>query len=221
MAEKKEFRVQAKQRDGRGKNDARRARREGMVPITLYGGGAETVAAVAPLRDLAAILRSEAGRNTIFTIDVEGLGESEVMFHDRQIDPVKGRLIHADLTRLVKGQKIEVTVPLHLIGEPVGVKESQGVLEQIVREIDGRCEPRDIPDSLDVDVSHLDVHDTLHVSDIKVAEGIEILTDAELVIATVGMVKEEAAPTAGIEGEEPAEPEVIGKGKKEDEGEAE
>src|SRR6185295_2816530 len=100
MAEKKEFKIQAKQREGRGKNDARRARRDGMVPITVYGGGAETVAAVAPLRELAAILRSESGRNTIFTIDVEGLGASEVMFHDRQIDPIRGRLIHADLTRL-------------------------------------------------------------------------------------------------------------------------
>ena len=217
MAEKKDFRVLAKQREGRGKNDARRARREGMVPITVYGGGAETVAAVAPARDLAAILRSESGRNTIFTIEVEGLGASEVMFHDRQIDPVKGRLIHADLTRLVKGQKIEVTVPLHLVGEPFGVKEKQGVLEQIVREIDIRCEPRDIPDSLDVDVSNLDVHDVLHVSDIKVGEGIEILTDAELVIATIGIVKEEVAPAPATEGEEPAEPELIGKGKKEEE----
>ena len=219
MAEKKDFRVLAKQREGRGKNDARRARREGMVPITVYGGGAETVAAVAPARDLAAILRSESGRNTIFTIEVEGLGASEVMFHDRQIDPVKGRLIHADLTRLVKGQKIEVTVPLHLVGEPFGVKEKQGVLEQIVREIDIRCEPRDIPDSLDVDVSNLDVHDVLHVSDIKVGEGIEILTDAELVIETIGIVKEEVAPAPATEGEEPAEPELIGKGKKEEEGE--
>ncbi len=219
MAEKKEYRVQAKQREGRGKNDARRARREGMVPITVYGGGAETVAAVAPARDLAAILRSEAGRNTIFTIEVEGMGESEVMFHDRQVDPVKGRLIHADLTRLVKGQKIEVTVPLHLIGEPVGVKEKQGVLEQVIREIDVRCQPRDIPDSIDVDVSNLDVHDTLHVSDIKVGEGVEILMDAEFVIATVGIVKEEVAAATPAEGEEPAEPEVIGKGKKEEEGE--
>ena len=219
MAEKKEFRVQAKQREGRGKNDARRARREGMVPVTVYGGGAETVAAVAPLRDLAAILRTEAGRNTIFTIEVEGVGESEVMFHDRQIDPVKGRLIHADLTRLVKGQKIEVTVPLHLIGEPIGVKERQGVLEQVIREIDVRCQPRDIPDSIDVDVSNLDVHDTLHVSDIKVGEGVEILMEADFVIATVGIIKEEVAPAPAIEGEEPAEPEVIGKGKKEEEGE--
>src|SRR4026208_1247352 len=160
MAERKDYKVQAKVREGRGKNDARRARREGMVPVTVYGGGAETVAAVAPLRDLAAILRTEAGRNTIFTIEIEGVGESEVMFHDRQIDPVKGRLIHADLTRLVKGQKIEVTVPLHPTCEPLGVRERQGVLEQIIREIDIRCEPREIPDTLEVDVTNLDVHET-------------------------------------------------------------
>ena len=221
MAEKKEFKIQAKQRDGRGKNDARRARRDGLVPITVYGGGAETVAAVAPLSELAAILRSESGRNTIFTIDVEGVGVSEVMFHDRQIDPIRGRLIHADLTRLVKGQKIEVTVPLHLEGEPIGVKEKQGVLEQIVREIEIRCEPRSIPDSINVDVSGLDVHDVLHISDLVVAEGVEILQEADTVIATVGIVKEEVEAAPAIEGEEPAEPEVIGKGKKEDEGEGE
>ena len=221
MAEKKEYRVVARPRVGRGKNDSRRVRREGMVPITVYGGGEETVAAVAPLSELAAILRSEAGRNTIFTIEVEGLGASEVMFHDRQIDPVKGRLIHADLTRLVKGQKIEVTVPLHLTGEPLGVRESQGVLEQIVREIEIRCEPREIPDTLEVDVTNLDVHQTLHVSDIPVSDTVEILTDPELVIATVGIVKEEVVATPAVEGEEPVEPEVIGKGKKEEEGEGE
>jgi large subunit ribosomal protein L25 len=221
MAEKKEYKVQARLRSGRGKNDARRTRRDGMVPVTVYGGGAETLAAVAPLRDLAAILRSESGRNTIFTIEVDGIGSSEVMFHDRQIDPIKGRLMHADLTRLVKGQKIEVTVPLHLTGEPIGVKEKQGVLEQIIREIEIKCEPRDIPDTLEVDVSNLDVHDLLHVSDIPVAQGIEILTDPEQVIATVGIVKEEVVAPTPIEGEEPAEPEVIGKGKKEEEGEGE
>lgn len=217
MAEKKEFKVQAKVREGRGKNDARRVRRDGMVPITVYGGDGETVAAVAPLAELAAILRTDTGRNTIFTIDVEGVGTSEVMFHDRQIDPVKGRLIHADLARLVKGQKIEVTVPLHLNGEPFGVREKQGVLEQVVREIEIRCEPREIPDALEVDVTNLDVHEVLHVSDIPVSETIEILTDAELVIATVGIVKEEVVAAPAAEGEEPAEPEVIGKGKKEEE----
>jgi large subunit ribosomal protein L25 len=217
MAEQKDITVRAKQREGHGKNDARRVRRAGMVPISVYGGEGESVAALAQLSDLAAILRSESGRNTIFTIDIEGIGSSEVMFHERQIDPVRGRLIHADLTRLVKGQKIEVTVPLHLVGEPVGVREEQGVLEQIIREIEIRCEPREIPDVVNADVSNLGVHDVLHISDIQVAEGIEILNQPEMVIATVGIVKEEpvAAPVVEVEG--PAEPEVIGKGKKEEE----
>jgi large subunit ribosomal protein L25 len=217
MAEHEEITIKAKVREGRGKNDARRVRREGLIPITVYGGGAETVAAAAPLKELAAVLRSEAGRNTIFTLDVEGMGPSEVMFHDRQIDPVRGRLVHADFTRLVKGQKIEVTVPLHLVGEPVGVREEQGVLEQIMRELEIRCEPREIPDAIDVDVSNLGVHDVLHVSDIPVGENIEILTDPDSVVATVGIVKEEVVAAPVVEEEAAAEPEVIAKGKKEEE----
>jgi large subunit ribosomal protein L25 len=217
MAEHKDITVAAKIREGRGKNDARRARAAGMVPVSIYGGEGGSVAALAPLRDLAAILRSESGRNTIFTLDIEGVGTSEVMFHERQIDPVRGRLIHADLTRLVKGQKIEVTVPLHLVGEPVGVREEQGVLEQIIREIEIRCEPREIPDVVNVDVSNLGVHDVLHISDIQVAEGIEILNDPDTVIATVGVVREEPVAAPALETEGAAEPEVIGKGKKEDE----
>ena len=218
MAEHEEITVKATVREGRGKNDARRTRRAGLVPVTVYGGGGETVAAAAPLKELAAILRSEAGRNTIFTLDVEGVGASEVMFHDRQIDPVRGRLVHADFQRLVKGQKIEVTVPLHLVGEPVGVREEQGVLEQIMREIEIRCEPREIPDAIDVDVSDLGVHDVLHVSDIPVGANIEILNEPDSVIATVGIIREEHVAAPVVEEEVAAEPEVIGKGKKEEEG---
>jgi large subunit ribosomal protein L25 len=217
MAEQKDITIRAKTREGRGKNDARRARAAGLVPVNVYGGQGETIAALAPLRELAAILRSESGRNTIFTLDIEGVGPSEVMFHERQVDPVRGRLIHADFTRLVKGQKIEVTVPLHLTGEPVGVREEQGVLEQIIRELEIRCEPREIPDVIKVDVSNLGVHDVLHISDIQVDERIEILNPPETVIATVGIVKEEPVAAPAIEAEVPAEPEVIGKGKKEEE----
>jgi len=221
MAEHEEITVKATVREGRGKNDARRTRRAGMVPVTVYGGEGETVAAAAPLSELAAILRSEAGRNTIFTLDVEGVGASEVMFHDRQIHPVHGRLVHADFQRLVKGQKIEVTVPLHLVGEPVGVREEQGVLEQIMRELEIRCEPREIPDSIDLDVSNLGVHDVLHVSDIPVGANIEILNEPDAVVATVGIVRDEPVAAPVVEEEGAAEPEVIGKGKKEEEGAAE
>ena len=216
MAERKEITVRALLREGRGKNDARRLRRHGLVPFTLYGGDGEAVAAAAPLNELAAILRSETGHNTIFTLDVEGVGASEVLFLDRQIDPVRGRLLHADFRRLVHGQKVEVTVPLHLVGEPHAVREQEGVLEQTVREIEIRCRPADIPEALDVDVSNLGVHDVLHVSDIPVDENIEILEDPETVIATVGVVREEPVEAVAVE-EGPTEPEVIGKGKKEDE----
>ena len=219
MAEKKDIVVRVMAREGRGKNDARRARRNGQVPVTIYGGTGETVAALASLTELAAILRSDTGRNTIVTLDVEGVGPSEVMFQDRQIDPVRGRLVHADFKRLVKGEKIEATVPLRLVGEPIGVKEQAGILEQIIREVEIRCEPREIPEHLDVDVSNLAVHDVLHVSDIPVTAGVEILEDPETVIATVGVVKEEPVAVVPVEGEAPVEPEVIGKGKKEEEGE--
>ncbi|HXT64960.1 MAG TPA: 50S ribosomal protein L25 [Pyrinomonadaceae bacterium] len=220
-AEKKEIVVRATSRDGRGKNDARRARRNGQVPVTIYGGKGETVAALAPANELAAILRSDTGRNTIFTVDIEGVGASEVMFADRQIHPVRMHLIHADFKRLVKGEKIETTVPLRLVGEPVGVREQAGVLEQIVRNLDIRCQPRDIPEHIDVDVTNLGAHEVLHVSDIPVSEGVEILEAPDTVIATVGIVKEEVVEVAPVEGEAPAEPEVIGKGKKEDEAQEE
>jgi len=216
MAEKKVVTLNAQLREGRGKNYSRRARREGMVPLTIYGGEGGAVSAVAPLRELAAILRSDAGHNAVFTINVEGGASSEVMFHDRQIDPIRGRLVHADLRRLVKGQKVEVTVALHLVGEPVGVRDEEGVLEQTTREIVILVDPRDIPESIDVDVSHLGVHDVLHVSDVKVSEGIEIVSAPETVVATVGVVREEVTePVAAAETS--AEPEVIGKGKQDEE----
>jgi len=216
MAERKEFSIKAERREGRGKNDARRLRANGKVPLTIYGGEGEAVSAAASLAELATILRTESGHNTIFTLDVDGEGATEVMFLDRQIDPIRGRLVHADLRRLVRGQKIEVTVPLHLTGEPIGVTEGGGVLEQMVREIEIRVRPRDIPDAINLDVSHLGVHDVLHVSDIPIDEHMEILSDPETVLATVGIVREEPVETPETS-EEIDEPEVIGKGKKDDE----
>ena len=220
MAEKKEFTIKAERREGRGKNDARRVRAAGRVPLTIYGGEGDSVSASASLAELAAILRTESGHNTIFTLDVDGEGGHDVMFLDRQIDPVRGRLVHADLRRLVRGQKIEVAVPLHLTGEAIGVTEGGGVLEQMLREIDIRVSPRDIPDSIDLDVSNLGVHDVLHVSDLQVADNIEILNEPETVLATVGIVQEEPVEAPAATEEEGAEPEVIGKGKKDDEEEA-
>ena len=200
--------VKAEKREGRGKNDARRLRSAGKVPVSVYGGGGEAVAAVVELKDLAAILRSDSGQNTIFTIDMVGEGTGDVIFHDRQIDALKGRLVHADLRRLAKGEKIEVTVSIHLIGEAVGLKEEGAVLNQQMREIKVLCEPSQIPEFIEVDVTDLDLNESIHVSDIKVDEGVEIHELPESVVASLIVVKEEELEP---QLEESAEPEVIGK----------
>jgi len=197
--------VKAEKRETRGKNAAGRLRREGKVPVVVYGGGGETVAAVAELKDLAAILRSDTGQNTIFTIDMAGEGTNDVIFHDRQIDPIRGRLMHADLRRLAKGEKIEVTVPIHLVGEPEETGEG-GVLTQQLREIKVMCTPSKIPEFIEIDVSGLKVGESLHVSDLRVEEGVEIHELPESVVATIVIVKEsELEPATEV-----SEPELVG-----------
>lgn len=204
--------VKAEVRQSRGSNDARRLRAAGKVPISVYGGGEETVAASALIGDLAAILRSDSGVNTVFSIDINGVGINDVIFHDRQIDPLKGHLMHADLRRIAKGEKLELTVPIHLVGEPEDLGEG-GVLSQVLREVKVLCEPSKIPDFIEVDVSGLTADEPIHVSDLKVDEGVEIQEAPETTVATIVVVKEEELEPAL---EEEVEPELVG-----EEGEAE
>jgi len=205
MAEK--FVIKAVKRETRGKNEARRMRIEGQVPVVVYGGGSESLAAAAALSDLAAVLRTDTGVNTVFSLDIDGEGINDVIFQDRQIDPVRGRLIHADLRRFAKGEKIEMTVPIHLTGNAVGLKDEGAVLTQAMREIKVVCEPARTPDSIDVDVSELEVGQSIHVSDLKVGEGIEIALAPETVVATIVVVQEAVLEPQIEEG---AAPEVVG-----------
>ena len=132
---------------------------------------------------------------------------SAVIFQDRQIDPVRGRLLHADLRRIAKGEKIEMTVPIQIVGEAAGLQEEGAVLNQPIHEIKVLCEPANTPDFIEVDVTNLVVGESLHVSDLKVGKGIEIHEDAETVVASIVVVKEsELEPQL----EEGAEPEVVG-----------
>ena len=213
MAEK--IVVKAEKRDEQGKNVNRRLRAEGKVPVVVYGGGTQSVAAVAELKDLAAILRTDTGVNTVFSLDIPGEGVNDVIFQDRQIDPIRGRLIHADLRRFARGEKIEMTVPIHLLGEPEALKEEGAVLTQALREIKVLCEPANTPDSIDVDVTNLTSEHAVHVSDLKVGSGIEIHEAPETVVASIVIVKEvELEPQV----EEGAEPEVVGEETPEGEG---
>ncbi len=200
--------VKAEKREGRGKNDSRRLRVEGKVPLSIYGGGEESVSAMANLKDLAAILRTDAGVNSVFSLDVAGVGINDVIFQDRQIDSVKGRLIHADLRRIAKGEKMEMTVPLHLIGDAPGLKEEGAVINQPLHEIKVLCEPANVPDAIEIDVSHLNAGESVHVSDLKVDKGIEIQESPETVLATIVIVREEELEPQTEDG---AEPEVVGK----------
>jgi large subunit ribosomal protein L25 len=211
--------VKAEVRADRGKNDARRLRAAGRVPLIVYGGGAEIVAASAAIKDLAAILRSDSGQNTVFSLDVADGGASDVMFHDRQIDPLRGRLVHVDLRRLTKGEKIEVTVPIHLIGEAIGLKEEGAILNQQLREIKVLCEPSKIPEFIELDVTNLEMNESLHVSDLQIGEGIEMHEEAETVVASVVLVKEEDLEPAPET--DAAEPELVGDKTDEDASETE
>jgi len=208
--------VKAEKRDERGKNVNRRLRVEGKIPVVVYGGGGESVAVTAALSDLAAILRTDAGVNTVFSLDIDGVGTSDVIFQDRQVDAIRGRLIHADLRRIAKGEKIEMTVPIHLTGEAEGLKEEGAVLSQALREIKVLCEPANTPESIDIDISALSADHPLHVSDLKVGAGIEIHEAPDTVVTSIVIVKE---PELEPQVEEGAEPEVEGEAPAEGEGE--
>ena len=209
MAEK--IVVKAEKKESGNKNSNRRLRAAGKVPVVVYGGGTESVAAVAELKDLAAIIRTDSGVNTVFSIDIDGQDNYDVIFQDRQIDPIRGRLIHADLRRFARGEKIEMTVPIHLTGEAKGLEEEGAVLSQAMHTIKVLCEPAKTPDSIDLDVSELEAGHALHVSDLKVGAGIEIHEDPETVVASIVIVQEadlepqlEAGAEPAVAGEEPA-----------------
>ncbi|HQY66530.1 MAG TPA: 50S ribosomal protein L25 [Pyrinomonadaceae bacterium] len=205
MAEK--IVIKAEKRDTRGKNENRRLRALGKIPVVVYGGGSESLAATAELKDLAAIIRSDSGINTVFSLDIEGEGVNDVIFQARQIDAVRGRLIHADLRRFSKGEKIEMTVQIHLTGQAAGLQDAGAVLTQALREIKVLCEPANTPESIDVDVTDLAAGHSIHVSDLSVGAGIELLEAPETVVATIVTVSEvvlEPQLEAG------AQPEVVG-----------
>ena len=205
MAEK--ILIKAEKRETGGKNVNRRLRATGKIPVVVYGGGSESLAATAELKDLAAILRTDSGVNTVFSLDIAGEGINDVIFQDRQIDGVRGRLIHADLRRFSKGEKIEMTVPINLVGEPESLKQEGAVLSQAMREIKVLCEPAKTPDSIEVDISELTAEHAIHVSDLKVEEGIEIHDAPETVVASIVIVSEEELEPQLEEG---AEPEILG-----------
>jgi large subunit ribosomal protein L25 len=220
--------LEAKKRDGRGKNEARRLRVGGQIPAVVYGARREGQApegvpvAVDP-KEVLRILHSESGANTLINLKLDG-GESRVMVRDYQLDPITHQLLHADFYQLAMDKAITVAVPVAIKGEPVGVKQQGGLLDFVTREIQVQCLPTDIPEHIDIDVTELALHQAIRVKDIPADSKWKAVTDGETMLVHIVMPKaeESAATTTAAEGAAApaaataAEPEVIKKGKTEE-----
>ena len=204
-------------RETLGKGGARKARAAGRIPAVLYGHGEPPVPVSVHAREFELAMRAHKGGNPIVNLAVNG-GEFTALIRDVQYDPLTHDVLHLDFQHISLTETIEVRVAVHLTGLPLGVKDGGGILETILREIDVRCLPTAIPASIAVDVSHLNIGDSVHVRDISVSD-IAILNDGGETIATVvpPTVMEEKAPEEAVVEGAAVEPEVIAKGKKDEE----
>jgi len=165
----KDLTLNATSREGVGKGPTRRLRAKGFVPVSVYGEGLQAEAVAVNAREIATILRSGSGHNTIFRLALPGQDSGEpatVIIKDFQVDPVRGRLLHADLLRLSMTTATQVSVQVRAVGEPVGVKLEAGILEIQMREIEVECLPGDIPEFIQVNVASMHIGDHVTVADL-------------------------------------------------------
>jgi len=209
--------VNAEVRSSRGKNEARRTRRAGQIPAVLYGAYQDPVSISVSPRELQKLVRSTTGYNTIFTLAIAGGESTPVMVVDEQVDPIKGTWLHADLKRIDLTKRLKVTVPVHTHGEPKGVKVQGGLLEIVTRSVEIECLPDEIPDSFTVDVGELLIGQSKRASDVALSGSMKLVSPADQVIAHIVSLRAEATTTTDAAAPATAEPEVVKKGKKEDE----
>ncbi len=220
----RDIKIEGKPRSLKGRRIARKLGRQGLVPGIIYGGDQPPEMFTIDPRALDRIRHSAGGMTTLFRFGIEGKkGSPVVIIKEIQEDPVSGRLLHADLMRISMDRPLQVKIPLHLTGTPRGVKQQGGVLDFVMREIEISCLPGDMPERLDVDVSELEIGHSLKVGDLAIPEKVTVHTDLLAPVATVvtpAAEKAHAAAEAEAVAEEGAEPEVIQKGKAEEEKEA-
>ncbi len=194
-----------------GKGAARALRHQSLIPAVLYGRDLESVPLAVRPRDLAEAIGTASAENILIDLtiaDGDSVHSHRAMIREIQVDPVKRDILHVDFLGISMDRQITVEVPVNLVGEPVGVSAATGgMLQQVVRSVEIACLPDRIPDALDLDVSSLAMGHSLHVSDLRAPEGVELLADPRLTIATVLAPKkvEEKPPEAVVEGEEMAE----------------
>jgi large subunit ribosomal protein L25 len=203
--------VVAKKREKTGKSIARSLRRQGLIPAVLYGGEAQPLPLAVDPTQLKIALGQE---NTLINLRIEGQETDAQLSILREVqrDLIKNRILHADLMRISMDKKITIEVPVVLAGQSPDVKEKRGILEHLMRSVQVECLPQDIPQRLEVDISPLTMKEPIHVSDLKVPAGVEILEDAEQVIAMISALgAEEAAPVEVAPEVAAAEPELVGR----------
>jgi len=212
-----EFALDVELRDGRGKGVARKLRASGRIPAICYRRNAESVAVSLDPKELDRLIRNaSSGINTLIDLKMAGGGDfdgRQVLIKELQRDPISGDYLHADLYAVDLKQTIHVSVPIQIKGSAIGVTQDGGILDHATRELDVECLPNAIPEEFAVDVSDLEVGQSLHVRDIEVLEGVEILNDPDVSIVSV------VAP-AVVEEEAPAEEEEAVEGEAVPEGEA-
>ena len=203
-----DFVLTALLREERGKNANRRLRATGQIPAIVYGRAIDPISVAIDPREVFSILHSESGRNTVFKLKINEK-QMDVLIRELQVDPIRGHLLHADFQTISMDEKRAFKVPIDPVGEAEGVKAG-GILDIVVREIEVECLPTDVPDHIPVNISDVEVGQAIRVRDLEItAEGIEILSDQDLVLLTVVPPKVEVEPLPEEEvAEEEAEGEV-------------
>jgi large subunit ribosomal protein L25 len=211
--------IHAQKRDEIGKGSARSLRRNNMIPVILYRKGSSIPLKV-PKKELTQFINETAGEKVMVSLELGDGGNKLALLKDYQVDPVKRELLHADFYEVLLTEKLRLSIRVVTTGESIGVKRDGGVLQHLLREVEIECLPDKIPGHITVDVSNLEIGQSIHVKDLKTEEGVKILNDPdEVVVNVIAPEVEEAAPTEKVE--EVVEPEVIKKGKKEEEKEEE
>lgn len=210
--------VQAELREEFGKNVARRFRHTGQIPAVVYGGGGPSIPIAVNSKEIVRILHSASGHNAIFTLQMKGKAPARVMLREWQVEPMRGTLLHVDMVRVTRATRLKLRVPIRITGEAKGVKLEGGILDFVLREVELECLPDDIPGHLAVDVSGLALGQNIRVSDLPVGPGVKVLTEpTRVIVHVVGTKEEEEKPTAEALEVAPTEPELIRKGKAEEE----
>ena len=212
----------AKARNTVGTGHARKLRQAGEVPAVIYGHSRDAQSLSLNSRELEKLLTQIAGTSTVIELTVDGK-MARTLIREVQRHPFKKQIIHVDFQELVAGEKVTLRVPLRFHGTGVGVRESGGILEETMHQITLRVDPATIPDHIDVDVSAIQIGHSIHIRDLKLPEGAEIMDDEDAPVAIVSAPRAvvEETPAAGAETAAPAEPELIRKPKPDEEGAAE